>query len=258
MGYCVQNKYICHCGLSEEWPQNTGKVLFEVFSKSYQIDQKVRWKMSKSSIKDMVRMYPGNMSCLFVCFFVGIKPENFYSTSCVGKEVTPLGVITHGQRHKPHVYQRQRCRPRTCQSMDITPKVDGLARIAGLSGYHSTTHPQSPPSLARRVGFGRVEGLTHDQFDGQWSRTTRQLRNTKQSKTTHPTSPNHGGATLSPRSQYQIQIAPELPARVLKQEPQENLEKGSKSHNRNCGRGAPAAYHRKVTFQFGRSLFGPV
>jgi len=39
--------------------------------------------------------------CLFVCLFVGIKPKKLYSTSCVGREVIPLGVITHGQRHEP-------------------------------------------------------------------------------------------------------------------------------------------------------------
>ena len=40
-------------------------------------------------------------SYLFVCLFVvGIKPEKLYFASCVGREVNPLGVITHGQRHK--------------------------------------------------------------------------------------------------------------------------------------------------------------
>jgi len=33
--------------------------------------------------------------------FVGIKPGKLYSASCVGREVTPLGVITHWHRHKP-------------------------------------------------------------------------------------------------------------------------------------------------------------
>jgi len=37
--------------------------------------------------------------CLFVCLFVGIKPEKLYSTSFVWREVKPLGVITHGLRH---------------------------------------------------------------------------------------------------------------------------------------------------------------
>jgi len=39
----------------------------------------------------------------FVCLFVGIRPDKKYSTSCVGKEVHLLEVITlaHGQRHKP-------------------------------------------------------------------------------------------------------------------------------------------------------------
>jgi len=64
--------------------------------------------------------YHTNFVCLFVCLFVGIKPEKSYSASCVGREVNPLGVITHGQRHKPRAYQRQRHIPRTCQSMFYT------------------------------------------------------------------------------------------------------------------------------------------
>ena len=96
------------------------------------------------------------------CLFVGIKPEKLYSASCVGREVHPLGVITHEQRHKPRAYQRQRHKPRTCQSMVNTLQVDGLARITGLSGSYSTTHPQPPngipPCLAGRIGFGRGEG----------------------------------------------------------------------------------------------------
>jgi len=32
--------------------------------------------------------------------FVGIKPEKLYCASCVGREVNPVGVITHGQRNK--------------------------------------------------------------------------------------------------------------------------------------------------------------
>ena len=56
----------------------------------------------------------------FVCLFVRRKPEKSYSASCVGREVNPLGVIAHGQRHKPRAYQRQRHIPRTCQSMFYT------------------------------------------------------------------------------------------------------------------------------------------
>jgi len=43
---------------------------------------------------------------LFVCLFVGIKPEKLYFASCVGREVTPLGVITRRRRHKSHAYHR--------------------------------------------------------------------------------------------------------------------------------------------------------
>jgi len=37
-----------------------------------------------------------------------MNPEKLYSTSCVGREVNPLGAIIHGQRHKPRAYQKQR------------------------------------------------------------------------------------------------------------------------------------------------------
>ena len=74
--------------------------------------------------------------CLFVCLFVEIKPEKLYSASCVGREVNPLGVITHGQRHKPRAYQRQRYEPRTCHSMVDTLQVDLLARIPGHDKDH--------------------------------------------------------------------------------------------------------------------------
>jgi len=55
---------------------------------------------------------------LFFCFclFVGINPEKLYSVFCGGREVNPLGVATHGQRHKTRACQRLRYKPRTCQS----------------------------------------------------------------------------------------------------------------------------------------------
>ena len=100
---------------------------------------------------------------VFVCLFVGIKPQKLYSASCVGREVNPLGVVTHGQRHKPRAYQRQRHIPRTCQSMLNTLQVDGLARIPGLTLDPYKTHPQPPngvsPCLVWRIGFGRREKL---------------------------------------------------------------------------------------------------
>jgi len=37
--------------------------------------------------------------------FVGIKTEKLYSTSCGEREVNPLGVVTHGQRHN-HVHAK--------------------------------------------------------------------------------------------------------------------------------------------------------
>jgi len=100
--------------------------------------------------------------CLFVCLFIGIKPGKLYSASCVGKEVNPLGVITHGQKHTPRAYQRQQYIPRTCQSMVNTLQVDGLARISGLTPALYKAHPQPPngvpPCLVWRIGFRRGEG----------------------------------------------------------------------------------------------------
>jgi len=95
------------------------------------------------------------MCLLFVCLFVGIKTEKLYSISCIRREVTPLGVVTHGQRHKPRAYQRQRHKPRTCQSMVNTVQVD----VPGLTPALYKAHPQPPkgvtPCLVWRVGFGR-------------------------------------------------------------------------------------------------------
>ena len=97
---------------------------------------------------------------MFVCLFVGIQPEKIYSASCVGREVNPLGVITHGQRHKPRAYQRHWYRPRTCQSMVDTLQVDGLARISGLTPALYRTHPQPlkdiPPRLIIYVAVGTL------------------------------------------------------------------------------------------------------
>jgi len=87
-------------------------------------------------------------ACWFVCLFVEIKPEKLYSTSCVGREVNPLGAVTHGQRHKPRACRRQRHISRTCQSIVSTLQVDGLARITGL-----TSAPKSDASSATKTAF---------------------------------------------------------------------------------------------------------
>ena len=81
--------------------------------------------------------------CLFVCLFVGIKPGKLYSTSCVAREVNPLGAVTDGQGHKSRAYLRQRHIPRTCQSMVCNLQVDGLARITDLCQHPNPTHPLS-------------------------------------------------------------------------------------------------------------------
>jgi len=64
-----------------------------------------------------VVMPPHSFVWMFVYLFVEKKPGKLYSASCVGRQVNPLGVITHEQRHKTRACQRQCYRPRTCQSM---------------------------------------------------------------------------------------------------------------------------------------------
>ena len=64
---------------------------------------------------------------------------------CVWKEViTPGNDRTRTQAQTTYVRQRQRHRPRTCQSMANTLQVDGLARITGLTQAPYKTHPQPP------------------------------------------------------------------------------------------------------------------
>ena len=72
---------------------------------------------------------------LFVCLFVGIKPEKLYSTSCVGREVKPLGAVTHGKKHMPRACPRQRHTPRThrllyyCTPLVCVPAVIGVLAV---------------------------------------------------------------------------------------------------------------------------------
>jgi len=89
------------------WLKYYGK--FESFGKEF--------RRTKFIAVEGVSKFSSVQSFLFVCLFVGIKPEKLCSASCVGREVNPLGVITHGQRHKPHAYERQRYIPRTRQFM---------------------------------------------------------------------------------------------------------------------------------------------
>jgi len=100
--------------------------------------------------------------CAFDCLFVGIKPGKLYSASCVRREINPLGVITHGQRHKLRAYQRQRYKPRTCQSMFNTLRVDGLARVSGLTPdlYKDLRQPYT-----RRILSHRTASPKHALFD---------------------------------------------------------------------------------------------
>jgi len=91
------------------------------------------WRLTGPRHRLLLRK--GSSICLFVCLLEP-NPKN-YTPPPVGREVNPLGVITHGQRHKPRAYQRQRYKPRTCQSMVNTLQVDGLARITGPSVSYS-------------------------------------------------------------------------------------------------------------------------
>ena len=108
-------------------------------------------------------MYTYVFVCLFVCLFVGIKPEKLYSISCVAREVNSLGVISHGQRHKPRAYQRQRYISRTCQSMVNTLQDDGLARISGLTTkatpFASSATERQPPMPCMTCWFWTGAGV---------------------------------------------------------------------------------------------------
>ena len=92
------------------------------------------------------------IDCLFVCLFVGINFEKLYSASCVGREVNPLGVITHGQRHKPRAYQRQRHIPRTCQSM-----VNALHFFFGLESTQLACRVQPKRAQVQAQYWGNPE-----------------------------------------------------------------------------------------------------
>ena len=59
-------------------------------------------------------------------------------------------MIAHGLSTFTCVRQRQRHRPRTCQSMANTLQVDGLARISGLTPAPTPTHPQSLKDIPSR------------------------------------------------------------------------------------------------------------
>jgi len=61
--------------------------------------------------------------CWFVCWNRTRKTTMILRLLC-WEENKPLGVITHGQRHKPRVHKRQRHIPRTCQSMANTLRFD--------------------------------------------------------------------------------------------------------------------------------------
>ena len=81
---------------------------------------------------------------LFVCLFVCWNKTSKTTPPPFGREVNPLGVITHGQRHKSRAYQRQRHKPRTCQSVVNTLQVDRLTRIPGLTPALYNAHRQAP------------------------------------------------------------------------------------------------------------------
>ena len=132
----------------ERWPRytrTTPQSLSCTFrSQAYKV--KVAYSTCLSFFLSRLHPIP-NVRVHRVCLFVGIKPEKLYSASCVGREVNPLGVVTHGQRHKPRAYQRQRHKSRTCKSMVNTLQVDRLARIPGLTPAPYKMHPQPPNSV---------------------------------------------------------------------------------------------------------------
>jgi len=117
------------------------------------------WPCVGEALCQMILRRLNSFVCLFVCLFVGIKPEKLYAVSFVGKEVNPLGVITHGQRRKSPKYQRQRYRPRTCQTMINTLHVDGLWTYASpMQGAFSATE-RRPPMPCLTYWFWTVGGV---------------------------------------------------------------------------------------------------
>jgi len=88
---------------------NVAKETLELWALGFEtaFENVTPWKWDRLYIQPIPKEYLF-IIFLFVCLFVGIKPEKLYSASCVGREKHPLGVITHGQRHKPRAYQRQR------------------------------------------------------------------------------------------------------------------------------------------------------
>jgi len=88
--------------------------------------------------------------CLFVCLFVcWNKTRNTLLHLFVGAKQTPwpVGVITHGKRHKPRAYQRQRYKPRTCQSIMVASWRAGshLWTYVGLHSDASSAAQRRPP-----------------------------------------------------------------------------------------------------------------
>jgi len=86
-----------------------------------------------------------------------------YALVCVGREVNPLGVHTHGQRHNPRAYQRQRHKPRTCQS--------GRAAAEGFSPTPPRAHWIGPEFHCHFEGSALVKctppyALPCSYFDG--------------------------------------------------------------------------------------------
>jgi len=68
------------------------------------------WECVREVRSDKVAQAPNQIKlCFFVCWFVcWNKTRKPHTPPPVGREVNPLGVITHGQQHKPRAYQRQR------------------------------------------------------------------------------------------------------------------------------------------------------
>ena len=80
---------------------------------------------------------------LFVCLFVNLKPENPHFASRLGKEVNPLEVFPPGPHDYPwRSYQMYNTAQRHCTCQLY--KVDGLARIFGLTQALYKSHPQPP------------------------------------------------------------------------------------------------------------------
>jgi len=100
--------------------------------------------------------------CLFVCFFVGIKPGQLYFVSCVGREVNPLGVITPGQRHKTgNLHVRGSCKLRRPKKKEKKlTEILYHKRLLNLSPFSTKTRYETGNGIVRLLSKASNTGFS--------------------------------------------------------------------------------------------------